>query len=121
MSDATAAAAGDPAVTGGDGARASLPEAANVKLSFPVVGMTCAACVSRVQRALTDTGGVRERDRFAVVAAARGRHATAMEPAYRATRPRPAFRPVRVGVQHVAMASRVAVRARHATPPRGNA
>ncbi len=31
-----------------------------VKLSFPVVGMTCAACVSRVQRALAETGGVRD-------------------------------------------------------------
>ena len=30
------------------------------RLSFPVAGMTCAACVSRVQRALEETPGVRE-------------------------------------------------------------
>ena len=48
---------------GADAARASRDDgraAGVVKVSFPVVGMTCAACVSRVQRQLAATAGVRD-------------------------------------------------------------
>ena len=50
MSDS---AAGGPAQSGASGA-------AVVRVTFPVVGMTCAACVSRVQRGLGAVPGVRD-------------------------------------------------------------
>ena len=47
---------------GGDGEARVSQDAARVagvvKVSFPVAGMTCAACVSRVQRSLAETPGV---------------------------------------------------------------
>ncbi|MBX6377431.1 MAG: copper-translocating P-type ATPase [Clostridia bacterium] len=55
----------DGAVAGGSGGAATLgnaatDEAAAVQVSLPVVGMTCASCVNRVQKALASLPGVEE-------------------------------------------------------------
>jgi Cu+-exporting ATPase len=42
----------------GDSQERVAPAAARVRVAFPVVGMTCAACVSRVQRGLSEVPGV---------------------------------------------------------------
>ena len=36
------------------------PASASARITFPVKGMTCAACQSAVERSLTHTDGVRE-------------------------------------------------------------